>query len=85
MICTPVASDGPLLVTVTVKSTFDPTVTVPLLAILATLMSARETTFVGSLALSLAVFTSPPPATVAVFVTELAADWATLTVIEIVG
>src|SRR5438067_7091539 len=68
-----------------VKSTFDPTVTVPLLAILATAMSARETTLVTSLALSLAVLISPPPETDAVFVRELAAACPTLTVIEIGG
>ena len=85
MICTPVASEGPLFVTVTVKSTFDPTVTAPLLAIFATAMSARETMLVGSLAVSFAVLTSPPPPTVAVLVTAFAADWATATVIEIPG
>ena len=85
MICTPVASEGPLLVTVMVKSTFDPTVTEPLLAILATAMSARETTLVTSLALSLAVLISPPPETVAVLVSEAAAACPTLTVIEIAG
>src|SRR5205823_12912580 len=85
VICTPVASEGPLLVTVIVKVTFDPTVTVPLLAILATAMSARETTFVRSVAVSFAVFTSPPPETVAVLVTAFAADWPTFTVIEIAG
>src|SRR2546430_4495545 len=85
VICTPVASEGPLLVTVIVKVTFDPSVTVPLLASLATAMSARETTFVRSVAVSFAVSTSPPPETVAVLVTELAADCATFTVIEIAG
>src|SRR5207248_4863648 len=78
-------SVGPLLVTVIVKVTFDPTVTVPLLAILATAMSARETTLVRSVAVSFAVFTSPPPETVPVLVTALAADWSTFTVIEIAG
>ena len=73
VICTPVASEGPLLVTVMVKSTFDPTVMVPLLAILATAMSALETTLVTSLALSLAVLTSPPPETEAVLVRDAAA------------
>jgi hypothetical protein len=73
------------LLTVIVKVTFEPTVTVPLLAILATAMSALETTLVGSVAVSFAVLTSPPPETVAVLVTELAADWATLTVIEMAG
>src|SRR5712692_6327391 len=85
VIWTPVASEGPLLVTVTVNVTFEPTVTVPLLAIFATAMSARETTLVTSVAVSLAVFTSPPPETVAVLVTELAADWRTFTVIEMTG
>src|SRR3989442_10843807 len=68
-----------------VKSTFDPTVTVPLLAILATAMSARETTLVTSLALSLAVLTSPPLETDAVLVRELAAACPTLTLMEIAG
>src|ERR1700694_2427591 len=85
VICTPVASEGPLLVTVTVNVTLDPTTTVPLLAILATAMSALETTLVRSVAVSFAVLTSPPPDTVAVLVTELAADCRTLTVIEITG
>ena len=73
------------MVTVIVKVTFDPTVTVPLLAILATAMSALETTLVRSVAVSFAVFTSPPPETVAMLVTALAADCETFTVIEIAG
>src|SRR6202022_473247 len=85
VICTPVASEGPLLVTVIVNVTLEPTVTVPLLAILATAMSALETTLVRSVAVSFAVLTSPPPETVAVLVTVLAVDWRTLTVIEIGG
>src|ERR1700694_4388191 len=68
-----------------VKLTFDPTVTVPLLAILVTAISALETTLVRSVAVSFAVLTSPPPETVAVFVTGVTADWATLTVIEMDG
>src|SRR2546428_181527 len=67
------------------NSMFEPTMTVPLLAILATAMSARETTLVTSLALSLAVLISPPPETVAVLVNEAAAACPTLTVIEIAG
>src|SRR2546423_3538952 len=82
---TPVASDGPLFVTVTVKSTFDPNVTVPLLAILATAMSALEAILVRSVAVSFAVLTSPPPETEAVFVNGVPAACVTSTVIEIVG
>src|SRR2546430_6532172 len=48
-------------------------------------MSALETTFVGSLALSFVMFASPPPETVAVLVTEAAANCATFTVIEMAG
>jgi len=74
-----------LLVAVTVKVTFEPTATMPLLAVLVTATSAWETIVVASLALSLAVFTSPPPATLAVLVRKELADWATATVTEIGG
>src|SRR6267143_804898 len=56
-----------------------------LLTMLVTAISARETMFVGSLAVSLVVVTSPPPETDAVLVTDAAADCATLTVIAIAG
>src|SRR5437870_9457929 len=82
---TPVAFDGPVFVAVTVKSTLEPTVTEPLLAIFATPTSAREVTVVTSDAESLARLTSPPPDTDAVLVRGLAADWVTATTIVIVG
>src|SRR5919109_3073362 len=74
VIWTPVASEGPLLVTVTVKSTLEPTVTVPLLATLATAMSAWDVTVPGSLTVSLLTSSSPPPPTVALLVRDAAAD-----------
>src|SRR5881296_2701577 len=67
---TPVASEGPALMAVTVYVTGEPTMTVGLLAVLVTPTSAREVTVVGSLAESLARLSSPPPATVASFVTD---------------
>jgi hypothetical protein len=70
---------------VIVKVTVEPTGTEPLLASLVTAMSALETMFVGSLAVSFAVLTSPPPETVAVLVTELPADCLTVTVIVMTG
>src|SRR4029077_17403764 len=82
---TPLAFEGPLLVTVIVNVTFEPAVTVPLLAILATAMSACETIVVESDAESFAVLISLPPATVAVFVSGLVAAWLTVTAIVIAG
>src|SRR5439155_25763989 len=82
---TPVASVGPALKAVTVYVTGEPTMTVGLLAVLVTPTSAREVTVVGSLAESLATLISPPPATVASFVTEPGADCWTATVIVMAG
>ena len=82
---TPVASEGPALKAVTVYVTGEPTMTVGLLAVLVTPTSAREVTVVGSLAESFAALTSPPPATVALFVTDPAADCWTATVIVMAG
>src|SRR5690349_19198522 len=48
-------------------------------------MSARETIVVESDAESLAVLTSPPPATVAVLVSGLVADWATAATTTMAG
>jgi hypothetical protein len=53
--------------------------------VLTMLTSALETILVGSLALSLLEFCSPPPATVAVLIKLAAASWATATVTEISG
>src|SRR5438105_12920735 len=85
VICTPVPFDGPALVTVIVKSTFEPTAALPLLAIFATAMSACEVTAVRSDEESFPVLTSPPPDTDAVFVSGFAAARPTATVMVIVG
>src|ERR1700704_2984713 len=65
--CTPVASVGPRLWAVMVKVTLEPTSTLPLLASLATLISASDVTAVGSEEELFATLMSLPPATVAVF------------------
>ena len=85
MTWTPVAFEGPLLVAVIVKVTFEPTVTVPLLAIFVTATSACEVIVVGSAEESFAVLVSLPPATVAVLVSGLEAAWLTATAIVMVG
>src|SRR3989440_6869254 len=82
---TPDAFDGPVFVAVMVKSTLEPTVTEPLLAIFATPTSAREVTVVTSDAESLARLTSPPPETEAVLVSGLEADCVIATVIVMIG
>ena len=53
--------------------------------VLTMLRLALETMVVGSLALSLLVFCSPPPATLAVLVRLAAASWATATVTLMAG
>src|SRR5438105_11984104 len=73
VICTPVALDGPAFVAVMVKSTLEPTVTLPLLAIFATPMSARDVIVVTSDAESFPVLTWPPPDTDAACVSGFAA------------
>ena len=83
--CTPVALDGPAFVTVMVKSTFEPTTALPLLAIFATAMSACDVTVVKSDPESFPVLTSPPPDTDAVLVSGLEAAWPTPTVIVMTG
>src|ERR1700730_9076372 len=82
---TPVALDGPRLLAVMVKVTFEPTITVPLLAIFVTPISACETMVGESGAEALAVFTSLPPATVAVLVSGLVTAWPTVTAMVITG
>ena len=83
MTWTPVAFDGPRLLAVIVNVTFEPTVTLPLLAIFATPTSACEVIAVESEAESLATLISFPPATVAVFVSGVVAAWLTVTAIVI--
>src|ERR1700674_5087373 len=68
-----------------VKSTLVPTKTSTLLAIFVTPISACETMVVESDAESFAVLTSPPPATVAVLVSGLVADWATAATTAMAG
>lgn len=75
---TPVASLGPLLVTLMVKTAFCPGV-IAAGAILSIPTSLLETTLVGSLAASLAVLVSLPPATLAVLVRLAGALCKTLT------
>ena len=82
---TPDAFEGPRLLAVIVKVTLEPTVTLPLLALLAMPISAWEVTVVGSVAVSLAALTSLPPETVAVLVTAAEAVCRTVTVIVIAG
>src|SRR4029077_18410314 len=82
---TPVAFDGPRSVAVIVKVTFEPTMTVPLLAVLSMAISAREVTVVGSFAVSFATLTSLPPETLAVLVTDTGAACRTVTVIVMAG
>ena len=68
-----------------VKVSLEPTVTLPLLALLAMPISAWEVTVVGSVAVSLAALTSLPPETVAVLVTDAGAVCRTTSVIVIAG
>src|ERR1700687_6053040 len=68
-----------------VNVTFAPVVTVPLLAVFVTMTSACEAMAVGSEAESFEVLSSLPPATVAVLVSGLVADWLTGTKIVITG
>ena len=82
---TPVASDGPALPALIVNVTFEPVVTLPLLATFVTTTSACELMAVESEAVSFEVLSSLPPATVAVLVSGLVADWLIKTVIVITG
>ena len=65
--------------------TFEPVTTLPLLATFVTTTSACELTAVTSEAESFEVFSSLPPATAAVLVSGLVADWLIATVIVITG
>ena len=76
------ASLEPALETRIVKTAFVPG-TILEGGVLTMLKSALETIVVGSLALSLLVFCSPPPAMLAVLVRLAAASWATATVTRI--
>src|SRR6202521_1086564 len=82
---TPVAFEGPRLLAVIVNVTFEPMMTVPLLAVLLIAISARDVTVVGSLAVSFAMLTSLPPDTVAVLVSDTGAVCSTVTVIVMAG
>ena len=77
----PVAFVGPALLIVIVKVTFWLIVGAGLLTVFVKLRSELETMVVGSLVESFAVFTCPPPETVATLVKLEAAPWATATVI----
>jgi hypothetical protein len=79
-----VALLGPSLVMVSAKVTFVPAK--PLIGpVLLIFTSALETMIVGSLALLLPVFASPPPETLAVFVKLKAVDCVTVTGIVMLG
>jgi hypothetical protein len=74
------ASLEPLFVTIRVKTAFVPG-TILEGGVFTIAKSALETILVGSLALELLGFNSPPPDTLAVLVRLAAASWATKTVI----